>query len=335
MKAIQIHGPAALDTLRHVDVPDPPQPGPGEIQVRLRASSLNNHDLSVATGRIPTAQGRIPLSDGAGEVLAVGEGVTEFAPGDLVISTFFPVMPDKRRPQEVFRPVPGDGSDGFACELATRPANAFTHAPEGWSAAEAATISCAGLTAWRALMVDGQLRPGETVLVQGTGGVSLYALQLAKAAGCEVVATSSSDEKLERLRALGADHVINYKSNPDWGAAAREFTGGRGVDHVVEIGGAGTLPQSLTACAFAGHIAVIGALSGYAGEIPTVLVMARELRVIGLLVGSRSQQLDLVRALEVNRLRPVIDSRFPLASLADAFRHQASGRHFGKIVIDI
>jgi NADPH:quinone reductase-like Zn-dependent oxidoreductase len=335
MKAIRIHSPASLDNLHYIEAPDPARPGPGEIQVRLRASSLNNHDLMVATGKIPTAEGRIPLSDGAGEVVAVGEGVAEFAAGDLVISTFFPVMPDKRRPQEVFRPVPGDGSNGFACELATRPVNAFTRAPEGWSAAEAATISCAGLTAWRALMIDGQLKPGETVLVQGTGGVSLYALQLAKAAGCEVVATSSSDEKLERLRALGADHLINYKDNPDWGVAARELTGGRGVDHVVEIGGAGTLPQSLTACAFGGHIAVIGALSGYAGEIPTVLVMARELRVMGLLVGSRAQQLDLVRALESTRIKPVIDRHFPLASLADAFRYQESRRHLGKIVVDI
>jgi NADPH:quinone reductase-like Zn-dependent oxidoreductase len=335
MKAVQVRTPAGLDTLQLVELPDPRPPGPGEIQVRLRASSLNYHDYSIVTGRIPTADGRIPLSDGAGEVLAVGEGVTEFSPGDLVISTFFPESPNGRSPQEVFRHVPGDGADGFARELATAPAGAFTRAPRGWTAAEAATVSCAGLTAWRALVVDGGLKPGETVLVQGTGGVSIYALQIAKAAGCEVIATSSSDAKLERLAALGADHLINYATNPQWGATARELTGGRGVDHVIEVGGAGTLAQSIAACAFGGHVAVIGSLTGYVGEIPTALLMVRELRVIGLLVGSRRQQLDFLAALEMSGIRPVIDSHFPLAELAEGFRHQASGRHFGKIVVDI
>jgi NADPH:quinone reductase-like Zn-dependent oxidoreductase len=335
MKAVRIQTPASLENLRYADIADPPSPGPGQIQVRLLASSLNNHDASVVLGHSAPDDGRIPLSDGAGEVLSVGEGVTGVSPGDLVISTFFTATPGGGSIRETFASVPGDGIDGYACELATAPALAFTRAPQGWSAAEAATIPCAGLTAWRALVVDGGLKPGETVLVQGTGGVSLYALQIAKAAGCTVIATSSSDEKLERLTALGADHVINYRSEPQWGAAAKALTGGRGVDHVVEIGGSGTLPQSLAACAFGGHVAVIGALAGYGGEIPTVVVMTRQIRMIGLLVGDRSQQLDFVRALEVNAIRPVIDSHFPLAGLADAFRHHASGRHFGKIVIDI
>jgi NADPH:quinone reductase-like Zn-dependent oxidoreductase len=335
VKAVRIRNPASLDNLEVVDVADPPPPGPGQIQVRLRASSLNNHDASIVQGRIPTAEGRIPLSDGAGEVVAAGAGVSEFSPGDLVISTFFNEPPGGITPREIFRAVPGDGIDGYACERVTAPAGAFTRAPRGWSAAEAATIPCAGLTAWRALVVDGGLKPGETVLVQGTGGVSLYALRLAKAAGCAVIATSSSDEKLERLKALGADHVVNYKAEPNWGAAAQALTGGRGVDHVVEIGGAATLPQSLMACGFGGHVAVVGALSGYSGEIPTVLVMSRQIRMIGLLVGSRAQQIDFIRALETNPIRPVIDSHYPLADLAEAFRRHASGRHFGKIVVDI
>jgi NADPH:quinone reductase-like Zn-dependent oxidoreductase len=335
VRAARIRNPASLDTLQVVDMADPSPPGPGEIQVRLQASSLNNHDASIVLGRSPTADGRVPLSDGAGEVLAVGAGVGEFSPGDLVISTFFNEPPSGIMPRDIFRATPGDGIDGCACELVTAPASAFTRAPRGWSAAEAATIPCAGLTAWRALVVDGGLKPGETVLTQGTGGVSLYALQLAKAAGCTVIATSSSDEKLERLKALGADHVINYKAEPNWGPAAVALTGGRGVDHVVEIGGAATLPQSLMACGLGGHIAVVGALAGYGGEIPTVLVMSRQVRMIGLLVGSRSQQLDFIRALEANSIRPVIDSRFPLADLAEAFRRHASGRHFGKIIVDI
>jgi NADPH:quinone reductase-like Zn-dependent oxidoreductase len=335
MKAVRIQTPATIETLRHVDMADPPPPGPGQIQVRLRASSLNNHDASIVSGKSPTADGRIPLSDGAGEVVAVGEGVRGFAPGDLVVSTFFTATPSGVDIRELFASVPGDGVDGYACELATAHYSAFTHAPRGWSAAEAATVTCAGLTAWRALVVDGGLKPGATVLVQGTGGVSLYALQIAKAAGCTVIATSSSDEKLERLKALGADHVINYRSEPNWGAAAFAWTGGKGVDHVVEIGGSGTIPQSLTACGFGGHVAVVGALAGFGGVVPTVLVMVRQIRMIGLLVGDRSQQIDFIRALEVNEIRPVIDSHYPLADLSGAFTHHASGRHFGKIVVDI
>ena len=335
MKAVQVGDPASLDGLQVVDLPEPPAPGRGEIRVRLRASSLNYHDYGVVAGLSPSRAARIPLSDGAGEVIAVGEGVKEFALGDLVISTFFPIAPDTGDFPAIFRHVPGDGIDGFACEIVTAPVNAFTRAPRGWSAAEAATVPCAGLTAWRALIVDGGLMPGQTVLVQGTGGVSIYALQLAKAAGCTVIATTSSADKAERLRTLGADHVVDYRETPQWGAAVRALTDGRGVDHVVEIGGAGTLPQSMEACAFGGHIAVIGTLAGYGGEIPTVLLLAKQIRMIGLLVGSPAQQLDFIAALEVNGIRPVIDSHFPLERLADAFRHQESGRHFGKIVVDI
>lgn len=335
MKAVRIQTPASLETLRYVDLADPPAPGPGQIQVRLRASSINNHDASIVTGKGGAADGLIPLSDGAGEVVAVGEGVAEFKPGDLVVSTFFTATPSGTAIREIFASVPGDGIDGYARELATAHYSAFTHAPRGWSAAEAATVTCAGLTAWRALVVDGGLKPGSTVLVQGTGGVSIFALQIAKAAGCTVIATSSSDEKLERLKALGADHLINYRSEPNWGQAAFDITGGRGVDHVVEIGGSGTIPQSLAACAFGGHVAVIGALAGFGGVVPTVLVMVRQIRVIGLLVGDRGQQIDFIRALEVNGIRPVIDSHFPLADLAGAFALHASGKHFGKIVVDI
>jgi len=193
----------------------------------------------------------------------------------------------------------------------------------------------AGQTAWRALVPNGGLKAGDTVLVQGTGGVSIIALQLAKAFGATVIATSSSDEKLERLKQLGADHLINYKGEPKWGAAARKLTDGRGVDHVVEIGGAGTMPESIVAARIGGHISLIGVLAGVAGPIPTVMIMGKNLRVIGLTVGSRRHQLDLIRAVEANAIKPVIDSDFPLEALGDAFRHQESGRHFGKITVSL
>ena len=336
MKAIQTVHPTGLDTLRYADIAEAKAPGPGEIQVRIRASSLNYHDYMVVLGSIPTPEGRIPMSDGAGEVLAVGEGVREFAVGDLVVSTFFPAWLDGvDAPHGGFAGVPGDGADGYAREQVTAPATAFTHAPKGWTAAEAATVTCAGVTAWRALVADGALKGGETVLVQGTGGVSIYGLQIAKAYGCAVIATSSSDEKLERLKALGADHLINYKSEPDWGAAAAKLTGGRGVDHILEIGGSGTMPQSIVATRNGGHIALIGVLAGYVGPVPTVAIMGKQLKVQGLTVGSRRHQQDMVRAIDVAGYRPVLDQHFPLEHLADAFRHQASATHFGKIVVDI
>jgi NADPH:quinone reductase-like Zn-dependent oxidoreductase len=335
MKAIQSMQPAALDTLTLVDIPDALAPGPGEISIRLRASSINYHDYAVVKGMIPTSDGRIPMSDGAGEVTAVGDGVTEYEAGDTVVTTFFPYWLDGTPPGDAFTRVPGDGIDGYAREAVTAPASWFTHAPVGYSHAEAATLTCAGLTAWRALVVDGGIKPGDSVLVQGTGGVSIFALQFAKAMGCTVIATSSSDEKLGRLKALGADHLINYKTTEAWGAKTLELTGGAGVDHVVEIGGAGTLDQSMIAARNGGHIAVIGILTGYGGPVSTVVLMAKQLRVQGLTVGSRRHQLDMIRAINVSGIKPVIDRSFPLANLADAFRHQESNTHFGKIVIDI
>lgn len=335
MKAIQSRHPATLDSLTLVDLPDAPAPGPGEITVRIRASSLNYHDYAVVKGMIPAADGRIPMSDGAGDVVAVGEGVTDYAAGDPVVSTFFPYWLDGTPPLTAFRQVPGDGIDGYAREVVTAPTTWFTKPPKGYSHAEAATLTCAGLTAWRALVVDGQLKAGSTVLVQGTGGVSIFALQMAKAMGATVIATSSSDAKLERLKAMGADYLINYKQEAAWGIKVQEITGGVGVDHVIEIGGAGTLDQSILAARIGGHVALIGVLAGFAGPVMTAMLMARQIRVQGLTVGSRQQQLDMIAAIDATGIKPVIDRAFPLADLAGAFRHQESGTHFGKIVVDI
>jgi NADPH:quinone reductase-like Zn-dependent oxidoreductase len=250
------------------------------------------------------------------------------------MSTFFPLWLGGEPTIEMLSAVPGDRNDGYACEEVVAAATAFTKVPAGYSHAEAATLPCAALTAWRALFVEAQLKPGETVLVQGTGGVSIFALQFAKAAGATVIATSSSDAKLERLRAMGADHLINYKKDEAWGETARRLTGGQGVDHVVEIGGAGTLTQSIAACKLRGNVALIGVLAGYAGVVPTVAIMAGNVKVNGLTVGSREQQIAMVRAIEANGIKPIIDRSFPLEGIADAFRHQESGTHFGKICLE-
>ena len=335
VQAIRVGSPASLDTLTRATLPDPGEPGPGEIRVRLAASSLNYHDFAVVSGMIPAEAGRIPMSDGAGTVEAVGDGVTAFKPGDLALSLFFPEWVDGAPPATAFRRVPGDGVDGYAREAVVAPASWFTRAPAGWSAAEAATLTCAGLTAWRALFVDGEVKPGSTVLVQGTGGVSIFALQFAKAAGARVIATSSSGEKLDKLKDLGADDLINYKETEKWGAKALELTGGAGVDCVVEIGGAGTLDQSMYACRVGGHVALLGVLAGVAGPVQTALLFSKNLRVQGLTVGSRAHQLAMIAGIEATGIKPVISDRFPLASLADAFRHQAANKHFGKIVVDI
>jgi len=267
-------------------------------------------------------------------VEAVGEGVTEFRPGDHVVSCFFPGWISGEPYLPDFATVPGDGVDGYAREAVVTPAQHFTLAPRGWSHAEAATITTAGLTAWRALIVNGPLKAGDAVLVLGTGGVSIAALQLAKAMGATVIATSSSDEKRARLEAMGAAHTINYRTHADWGMRVKAWTGGLGADHVIEVGGPGTLPQSIEAVRVGGHISLIGVLTGRSGEIPTGALMRKQARLHGLIVGNRVQQQEYVRALETTGIKPVIDSMFPLERIADAFRHEASGRHFGKICLE-
>ncbi|MDU9391279.1 NAD(P)-dependent alcohol dehydrogenase [Pseudomonas japonica] len=308
-------------------------PAPGEITVRLHANSLNYHDFAVVSGMWGPSAPRIPMADGAGEVIALGEGVSEFAVGDAVVSTFFPDWLDGQPLVEGFATVPGDGIDGYAREVVTARATAFTRAPKGYSHAEASTLTTAGLTAWRALMADDSLKPGDSVLVQGTGGVSIFALQFAKAAGATVIATSSSDEKLERLKSLGADAVINYRSTPNWGEKVRALTDNRGVDHVIEVGGPATLEQSMTAVRIGGHVSLIGILSGVAGQLPLVQALVRQIRLQGVLVGSRAQQQAMIRAIDANGLRPVVDKVFELEQIVEAFQYQESNRHFGKICL--
>lgn len=336
MKAIVLRAPGGLDRLELHNLPDPGQPGSGQIRVALHASSLNFHDLLVANGSIDTADRRILMSDGAGVVEAVGEAVSEFKVGDHVVSCFFPQWQDGLPFAAVgnFRGTPGDGIDGYATEYTVRPASYFTLAPQGWSHTEASTITTAGLTAWRALVTDGQLKAGASVLILGTGGVSVAAIQIAKAMGARVINTSSSDKKLERTRLLGVDELINYRQTPEWGEKVLALTGGHGVDHVVEVGGPGTLAQSIKSVRVGGHIALIGVLTGREGEVPTMELMAKQARIQGLIVGSRRLQQEYITALEQNNIRPIIDQSFKLEQLADAFRFQESGNHFGKIVIE-
>ena len=334
MKVAAIQKPGGLDNILIQERPDPVA-GPGEILVRVKASSLNFHDLAVATGMIPNVDGRIPMSDGAGEVVALGAGVTQFQVGDTVLSLFFPNWQNGDPDLKNLIGVPGDHIDGFAAELVAMPASAFTRAPANYSMEEAATLPCAALTAWRALMVEARIKPGDWVLTQGTGGVSIFALQFAKAAGARVIATSSSPAKLAKLKELGADHVINYKETPKWGAMAKQLTGGRGVDEVVEIGGAGTLGQSIAACKVSGHISLIGVLTGVSGEVPTAQLFSANITLKGITVGSRQAQEDMISAIETHNIKPLISDRFPLDQLKAAFELQVAQKHFGKIVINI
>jgi len=332
---VRLKAPGGLDKL-DLARGDAAKPGSGEITVRIRAATLNYHDYLVVNGTRLAADGRVPLSDGAGEVVEVGPGVTEFSPGDAVMSLFFPDWRDGEGDPETLWIVPGDRADGFAAEFVTRPAAYFTRQPAGYSHQEACTLPCAGVTAWRALFIEGAVKAGDVVLLQGSGGVSVFALLFAKAAGATVIMTSSSDERLATLKAMGADHLINYRTQPDWEKPALEMTGGRGVDLVLDVGGPGTLPHSIEAARMGGRIIVIGVLDGYEGVIPTAKILRRQLRLQGLVVGSRRHQLDMVRAIEATGIRPVLDpKRFSLATLQEAFSYLERGGHFGKICVEV
>ena len=333
-KAIILQAGGGYDKVT-VGARDAAEPQAGEITVRLHANSLNYHDFAVVSGMWGPSEARIPMADGAGVVTAVGSGVTEFSVGDNVVSTFYPTWIAGEPLVEGFATTPGDGIDGYAREMVTASVNSFTRAPKGWSHVESSTLTTAALTAWRALMSDDALKPGDTVLVQGTGGVSIFALQFAKMAGATVIATSSSDEKLDKLKALGADHLINYRKSVNWGEVAREMNGGRGVDHIVEVGGPATLDQSMIAARVGAHISVIGILTGLSGEVSIVTALIKQLRLQGLIVGNRTQQQDMVKAIDANKMRPIVDKVFPLEQIVDAFKYQETNKHFGKICLEM
>lgn len=333
MRVVQVKTPAGLDhlTLTEQEVGEW---GPGEILVRWHASSLNYHDLLVANGGLPVSEGRIPMSDGAGEIVAIGAGVTRWQTGDKVMSLFFPDWQEGRHRSERTRAITGDSIDGCAREYAVLSENAVTRMPKGLTYAEAATLPCAGLTAWQALMVRGQMQAGDSLLVQGTGGVSIFALQIAKAAGVSVVATTSSNAKGERLRAIGADHIINYSEDENWGDTVRKVSGG-GVDHVIDIGGGATLQHSIIAARTSGQISLVGILGGVSAKVNVPMIFSKQLQVHGVAVGSAAMQDSMVRAVENGGIKPVIDANYDLSEIAAAFSYQASAKHFGKITLSI
>lgn len=327
-------GPSGL---RQVELPSP-QPGPGQVKLRLHAWSTNYRDLAIALGRYPGGalqRDTVALSDGAGEVIAVGPGVTRWQPGDRVAANFFQDWRAGAIRPQAFGSALGGAVDGMLAEEAVLGEANLVRIPEHLSYEQAATLPCAAVTAWNALFEVGRLRPGQSVLVMGSGGVSVFALQLAKAAGARVIATSSSDEKMQRLVALGAAAVINYRTRPDWDQAVLEQTGGAGVDLVVEVGGPGTLPRSLNALGMGGTVALIGILAGVGAQIDPAPLLMKSARLQGVFVGSTAMFEALTAALAASRIEPVIDRRFGFDQAPEAYTWQASGQHFGKVVIAV
>jgi NADPH:quinone reductase-like Zn-dependent oxidoreductase len=336
MKSYEIQKFGGPEGLKLVDRPLP-APGDHDVVVKIKAASLNYRDLVVLRGQYDRnpVQGRVPLSDGAGEVVAVGPAVTKFKLGDRVAGCFFQGWSAGRFKAKMHRTALGGSSDGVLVEQAKFSEEGLVHLPENYSFEEGATLPCAAVTAWQSLIVRGQLVPGETVLLLGSGGVSIFALQIAKSAGAKVIITSSSDEKLERARKLGADAVINYQTTPDWGKAAANLAGNEGVDHVIEVGGAGTFLQSVRACRSGGKIGLIGILSGREAETEIFPIVTKCATIFGIYVGSREMFEGLNQALEQSRIRPVIDKVFPFESAPAAYEYMASGSHFGKVVIRV
>lgn len=331
MKTFAIHTGFGLDHLGHLDRPDP-TPGPGQVVVRVKAASLNYRDLLIAKGQYnpKLAFPRVLGSDAAGEVAAVGGGVTRWKPGDRVANCFMPHWADGPITDAAAKSTLGSDRDGVLAELVVFEESGLVPLPGNLSFEEAATLPCAAVTAWNAL-AGGGCGPGKTVLLQGTGGVSIFALQFAKALGAKVFITSGSDEKLARAAKLGADAGVNYKTNPDWDKWARAQTG-TGVDIVVEVGGAGTLDRSLKAVRTGGHVALIGVLAG-AGTFNPIPVLMKAVTLQGVFVGSRAMFEAMNQTIVAHGIRPVIDRVFPFAQAAEAFRHLESGSHFGKVVI--
>jgi NADPH:quinone reductase-like Zn-dependent oxidoreductase len=314
-----------------------PDPGDHDVMVRIKAASLNYRDLVVLRGQYDRrpVQGRVPLSDGAGEVVGVGPAVTRFKVGDRAAGCFFQGWSAGRFKAEMHRTALGGPIDGVLAEQAMFREEGLVHLPKTYSFEEGATLPCAAVTAWQSLIVRGQLVPGEVVLLLGTGGVSIFGLQIAKSAGAKVIITSSSNEKLERAQKLGADAVINYKTTPEWGQAAAKLAGNDGVDHVVEVGGAGTFIQSVRACRCGGKIGLIGILSGREAQTEIFPIVAKSATVFGIYVGSREMFEGLNLALEQSKIRPVIDKVFSFESAPKAYAYMAAGSHFGKVVIRV
>lgn len=337
MRVFELRDRWDLAHLVAAERPDP-VPGPGEVVIQVQAASLNFRDLVMVAGGYGNFAGSLPLipvSDACGRVTGVGEGVRRVKPGDRVCPIFCQGWLAGEPTPEKLATALGGPIDGALAELMCVPAESVVTIPDHLSDSEAATLPCAAITAWNAVVTLGAVKAGDTVLVQGTGGVALFALQFAKLMGASVIVTSSRDEKLERAQALGADHGINYRQNPDWGKRAKAITGGRGADLVIDIGGTESIPQSLRAVRTGGQISLIGVLSGNAVSLPLGPILTQRLRLQAVTVGSREDFEAMNRAIALHRLRPVLDKVFSFDQVHDAFAHLQSGTHFGKVCIAV
>ncbi len=335
MKAYEIQGSFGLENLKKVDRPDL-EPGPGQVVVNVSATSLNYRDLLMVRGLYNPKQPLplVPNSDGVGTISAVGQGVTRVKVGDRVCGSFFQGwIAGQPSFAKCALTSLGGPLDGFLAEQVLLSAEGVVAVPDYLSDEEAATLPCAGLTAWSALVRLGDVKPGDTVLVLGTGGVSMYALQIARLMGAEVIVTSSSDEKLERAKELGATHTINYATDPKWSKTVKTLTGNVGVDNVIEVGGAGTLEQSLRSVRIGGTVSMIGILSGVVEPLNVIGILMQEVRVQGVFVGHREAFEDMNAAFDSAKVRPIVDKVFGFDEAAAAFEHMATGKHFGKIVV--
>lgn len=332
MKAWQIINDDGIDALSLNDV-NLSDPGPREVRVRVKASSINRRDFNTVLS--PSARHtplpRIPNSDAAGEVVSTGSSVTEFSPGDRVASCFFKRWTAGRIHGPIMESALGGAEEGMLAEEVNLPEDALVHVPDHLNWDEASTLTCAGVTAWNALVEQGTLTAGDTILVMGTGGVSIFALQFSKMMGARVIITSKSDEKLERARSLGADETINYHDNPDWEAVVQDLTDGAGVNQVVEVGGAGTLQKSIAAAGFGAHIGLIGVLTE--GQINPNPVLRKSIHLSGIYVGSREMFINMNAAIAANKMKPIIDQTFEFEEARSAYHAMGENEHFGKIVI--
>jgi len=335
MKAYQFADTTGPDALKLVELPEP-KPARGQVLVRVRATSLNYRDLLVSDGRYgKVALPLIPLSDGAGEIVAMGEDVARWKTGDRVAGTFFQGWQSGSFRREMANTALGGALNGMLAEYVALSADGLVAIPSHLSFEQAATLPCAALTAWQALVFHGNISADETVLLLGTGGVSIFALQFAKLHGARVIITSSSDEKLARARALGADETINYRSTADWEKEVFRLTAEAGVDQVVEVGGAGTFVKSLRSVRPGGQVHLVGGVSGFTGEVPLAEIIRKLVIVRGIYVGSRAMFEAMSRAVTRHQSRPVIDRVFLFADAPAAYKYQQSGQHFGKVVISL
>jgi len=335
MKVYEIQGSFGFENLKLADRPEP-GPGPREVLVKMRAASLNYRDILTIGGGYNPRQPLplIPCSDGVGEVIAVGNGVTRVAVGDRVATLFCQRWFGGPPTAEKLRSTLGGPFDGTLAEMMVLSEEGVVKVPDHLSNVEGATLPCAAVTAWSALVEYGNVTAGSTVLVQGTGGVSMFALQFATMLGARVIVTSSSNDKLAKVRELGSWQEINYAEDQEWGKTVRKMTGGVGVDNVIEVGGASTLEQSLRSVAIGGQVTVIGVLSGVATKVNVIPILMQNLRLQGILVGSRDAFEAMNRAMEANDLHPLVDRVFPFSEAREAFEYMQSAKHIGKICIE-